>query len=221
VLRLQLDRFTNQARQPPADRAKQEVDVRAQEARAELVYQCVVRRQSQRLRQYLRLVAREGDDLLQVRGEQREIILLLGFQPARFGKRRGACQPCYEQQGHRNGVVALAPHLTQVGPLPVFELRRIRLRTFDQARYARRGQQGVALGVERRELLAANVGAATRHHDGGIPAQDARRAAECMEPAEFLLELLVWSLCHGRTRPGDCSKRAARPARHARAPEIL
>ena len=49
----------------------------------------------------------------------------------------------------------------------------------------------MAFGLERRELLATHVGTAARHHDGRIPAQDARRAAERVEPAEFLLELLV------------------------------
>ena len=45
----------------------------------------------------------------------------------------------------------------------------------------------MALGVERRELLAAHVGAAARHHHGGIPPQQAGRALEGVETAEFLL----------------------------------
>ena len=59
------------------------------------------------------------------------------------------------------------------------------------------------LGLERGELLAAQVGAAARHHHGGIPAQDAGSAAESVQPPEFLLELLI-----GRQRHGDPPKRA-------------
>ena len=49
----------------------------------------------------------------------------------------------------------------------------------------------MVFGLERRQLLAAHVGAAARHHHGGVPAQDAPRATEGVQPSEFLLELLV------------------------------
>ena len=73
----------------------------------------------------------------------------------------------------------------------------------------------MAFGLERRQLLTAHIGAAARHHDGRIPAQDARRAAKCVEPTNFLLELLVWSLCHGRNaRLGEpAARRRAEAAR--------
>ena len=41
------------------------------------------------------------------------------------------------------------------------------------------------------QLLAAHVRAATRHHHGGIPAQQRQRAPEGMEALELLLELYV------------------------------
>ena len=41
------------------------------------------------------------------------------------------------------------------------------------------------------------LGAALRHHHGGIPAQHARRTAKCVQAAELLFELLVRSLRHG------------------------
>ena len=49
----------------------------------------------------------------------------------------------------------------------------------------------MALGLEGGELLAAHVGAAARHHDRRIPAQQARRAAEGVQAVQLLFELLV------------------------------
>ena len=112
----------------------------------------------------------------------------------------------------RDRVVALAAHLAQVGELPVLELRLVGLRALDQPRHLRRRQQRVAFGLERGQLLAAHVGAAARHHHGRIPAQQARRAAEGVQAAEFLLELLVGSLCHGRSRTFRRSRAAAAEA---------
>src|SRR5512134_25106 len=90
----------------------------------------------------------------------------------------------------------------------------------------------MAFGLECRQLLTTHIGTAARHHDGRVPAQDARRTAKRVEPSKFLLELLVWGLCHGRNarlgepaarrraevaravgaRGPDCTKRALRPA---------
>ncbi len=55
----------------------------------------------------------------------------------------------------------------------------------------RRGEQRVVFGLERGQLLAAHVGTATRHHHGGVPAQERERAAEGVEALELLFELLV------------------------------
>ena len=49
----------------------------------------------------------------------------------------------------------------------------------------------MALRLERGELLAPQLGATTRHHHGGIPAQDARSTAKSVQPAKLLLELLI------------------------------
>jgi len=42
------------------------------------------------------------------------------------------------------------------------------------------------LGLERRQLLAAYIGAATGHHHRRIPAQQRQRAAKRMESAKLL-----------------------------------
>jgi hypothetical protein len=47
------------------------------------------------------------------------------------------------------------------------------------------------LGLERGELIAANVGTAPRHHDRGVPTQERQRTTERVETAELLLELFV------------------------------
>ena len=133
-----------------------------------------------------------------MRREEREIIFLPGLEPARFGKRGGPRKARDEQQGHRDRVVALASHFTQIGQLPVLELCSVGLRTLYQARDFWGRKQCMAFGFERRQLLAPHIGTPARHHDGRVPAQDARRAAKRVEPSKFLLELLVWSLCHGR-----------------------
>jgi len=88
-------------------------------------------------------------------------------------------------------MVALAAHLAQVGDLPVRETLGVGLRAVEQTRDPRRGQQCVVLRLQRSELLAAHVGAAARHHHGGIPAQQRQGAAKGVEPSELLLELFV------------------------------
>jgi hypothetical protein len=49
----------------------------------------------------------------------------------------------------------------------------------------------MVLCLERGELVAANVGTASRHHDRGVPTEQGERATERVEPAELLLELFV------------------------------
>ena len=97
-------------------------------------------------------------------------------------------------------MVALTAHLAQIGDLPVGEPLGIGLGAIEQARDARRGEQRVVLGLERGELLAANVGTAPRHHDRRIPAQQRQRATEGVEALELLLELLVRGGGHGSLR---------------------
>ena len=55
----------------------------------------------------------------------------------------------------------------------------------------------MVLGLERRQLLAAHIGAAARHHHRGIPAQQRQRAAKGMQAAKFLFQLLVGRQSHG------------------------
>ncbi len=89
-------------------------------------------------------------------------------------------------------MVALAAHLAQIRDLPVLEALGVGLRAVQQARDPRRGEQRVVLGLERGQLFAAHVGAAARHHHGGVPAQQRQGAAEGVEALELLFELLVW-----------------------------
>ncbi len=84
--RLQFDGLADKTGKAPADEPEQLVDVRAQESGTELIDQRVVGRQSEGLGEHLGLVARQRHDLLEVRCEQRKIILLLGLEPARLGE---------------------------------------------------------------------------------------------------------------------------------------
>ena len=88
-------------------------------------------------------------------------------------------------------MIALTAHLAQVGDLPVDEPLAVRLGAVEQPRDAGCGEQSVVLGFERRELFTSNVGAAARHHDGGIPPQKRKRSAEGVKTFELLFELLV------------------------------
>ena len=215
-LGLQFDGFAYQVGQAPDHDLEQLVDIGAQEAGAEAIDERIVRREPERLRQHLRLVARQRDHFFEMRREQREVVVLARLEPTHFCERRGTCKPGDQRERSGDRVVALAAHLTQVGELPVLELRLVRLRALDESRNLGRGEQRVAFGVERGELFAPDVGAAARHHDGGIPAQQARRALEGVEAAEFLLELLVRTLCHDRSRTAWRSLAGAKGPRRAR-----
>src|SRR5256886_12996981 len=57
----------------------------------------------------------------------------------------------------------------------------VRLGAVQEADDARRGKERVMLGLERRKLLAANVGAAARHHHGCVPAQQRESTARSEE----------------------------------------
>ncbi len=200
---LQLDDVADQGRQPRRERTEQPVDLGSEKAGTEAVDQRVVGLEAERLRQHLGLVARQCHDLLEVRHEQRKVGLLLGLEPADLGDRGGAGEARDQRDRRGDGAVALAAHLAQVGELPVLELPGRGLCALEQPRDARRGEQRVALRVERRELFAAHAGAAARHHHRGVPAQQTGRAPEGVQAPEFLLELLV-----GRERHGGCAQSA-------------
>jgi hypothetical protein len=55
----------------------------------------------------------------------------------------------------------------------------------------------VVFGLESGQLFAANLRAAARHHDRGVPTENGHGAAKGMEPFPFLFELLVWGEGHG------------------------
>ena len=193
--------FADQAWQAAAQRLEHRIDFRRGLARAEFIDQRVVRRQVARLAQQLRLVAHQVHDLFEVR---REVLELSGFprlQPFRLGLGGRLGEARHQRHGSCDGEIALPAHLAQIGDLPVLETGGARLRTIQQARDLRCGHQRVVFGLERRELLAANVGTAARHHHRGVPPQHRHRAPECMQAFPFLLELLVRGLGHG-TRGG-------------------
>src|SRR2546430_17586604 len=79
----------------------------------------------------------------------------------------------------------------------------VRLGAVQEADDARRGKERVMLGLERRKLLAANVGAAARHHHGCVPAQQRESTAEGMQALELLFELLVGRGGHERFDSGE------------------
>ena len=88
-------------------------------------------------------------------------------------------------------MIALAAHLAQVGELPVGKALGVRLRAIEEPRDARRGQKGVVFGFKRGALFTAQVGAATRHHHRGVPAQERERTAKSVQALELLFELFV------------------------------
>jgi len=111
------------------------------------------------------------DHLLQMRRKQFEVVGFLGLHPKNFGARRGFGETRNQRRRGGNGVVALPAHLAQVGKRPILHLRSARLRALQQPRHFRRRQQGVMLSFQRRQLLAADIGTAARHHHRGVPAQ--------------------------------------------------
>ena len=192
-LRLQLDRFLNEAGQATPESREYRIDLSASEARAELIDQRVIGIQVQRLADERRLVPQQVRHFLEVRREHGEVALLLCFEPLHLGAGGRLRQARDEILRRRDRVIALPPHLTKIGALPVFKAVLIRFRPIQQARHTRRSHQRVAFGLERRKLFTAHVRTAARHHHGGVPAQHARSAAKGMETAEFLFELLVGS----------------------------
>ena len=83
-------------------------------------------------------------------------------------------------------MIALAAHLAQIRHLPVEQTLCIGLGAVQQAGDARRGEQRVMLGLQRRKLLAAHVRASARHHHGGVPAKERQGSAEGVESLELL-----------------------------------
>jgi hypothetical protein len=69
-------------------------------------------------------------------------------------------------------VIALAPHLAKIGYLPIGKTLGVGLRPVQQSGDPGGRKQSVVLSFERRELLAAHVGASARHHYSGVPAQE-------------------------------------------------
>ena len=84
-------------------------------------------------------------------------------------------------------MIALAPHLAKIRNLPVGKALGIRLGAIEQPDDARRREERVMLGLERGELLAANIRAPPRHHHRGVPAQQRERSTEGVETFELLL----------------------------------
>ncbi len=88
-------------------------------------------------------------------------------------------------------MITLAAHFAQIGELPVLEPLRVRLRAIEEARHSRCRQKSVVFSFERSQLLAPNIGTATRHHHRRVPAQERQRAAEGVQAPEFLFQLLI------------------------------
>jgi hypothetical protein len=189
--RLQLDGFVDQPGQTPADGREDGIDLLAAQPGAEFVGECVVRVEVERLAQQAGLVAHQVDDFFQVRREQREIAFLARFAPFHFGARRGFGQPRNDAFRGGDRMVALTPHLAQIRGLPILERPHIGIGAIQEPGDARRDQQRVSFGFQRRQLFATQVGTAARHHHGRIPTQNARGAPKGMQATKFLLELLV------------------------------
>src|ERR1700726_2815205 len=109
-------------------------------------------------------------------------------------------------------MVALPAHLVQVRDLPVGQTLGVRLSPVQEPGDARRREQRVMFGFQRRELLAANVGATARHHHRRVPTQQRESTAESMQPLELLFELLVGRGRHGRSGSGETTRSLPAPA---------
>src|SRR5882672_10483086 len=131
-----------------------------------------------------------------------ELARLACVEPLGLSLRGRLCEARYQGDWSCDGEVALSTHLAQVRDLPVLEAAGIRLRAIEQPRDFWRRDQCVVFGLECGELLAANVGAATRHHHRGVPAQHGHSTAEGMETFPFLFELLVRGLGHDEDAEG-------------------
>ena len=220
-LLLAREHFADEARQAARQRLEHGVDLAGGEPGAELIDQRVIGREVARLAQQLRLVAHQVDDFFEVRREIFELAGLARVQPFRLGLGRGLRQARHQRHRRRDREVALTAHLAQVGDLPVLEAAGVGLGAIEQARDLRRGDQRVVFGLQRRELLAANIGAAARHHHRRVPTQDRHGATEGMQAFPFLLELFVRGLGHGdrhgagRTvgRQSTSDPRSGRPGR--------
>ena len=191
VRRLNFDGLVDEARELARQRLEYGVDVGGRNTGREAVDQGVVRRQTARLAEQCGLVAHQMDHLFQMRRKQFEVVGLLGLDPKHFGARRRLGEPRNQRRRSGDGVVALPAHLAQIGERPILHLRGARLGALEQPRHFRRREQGVMLGLQRRQLLAAHIGTAARHHHRGIPAQQRQRAAKCVQAAKLLFQLFV------------------------------
>ena len=200
---LQRHRLADQCRQAARQRLEHRIDVGHRDTGAELVDQRVVWREIQRLAQQLRLVAHQMQHFLEVRREQREVVAAPRGDPFHLGRRGRAREARDERHRRRDRMIALAAHFTQVRELPVAAALGIGLGPVEQPADPGRGQQRVVLGLERRELLAADLRAALRHHHRRVPAQQRERPAERVEALPFLLELLIGRCGHWAHRAGD------------------
>jgi hypothetical protein len=78
----------------------------------------------------------------------------------------------------------------------------------EQARDTRRHEQRMAFDLQGGDLVAAHVGAAARHRDRCVPAQERQHAAKGVQPAKLLFELLIGCRrCHSRTPPPTGQRR--------------
>ncbi len=190
-LDLGVEHFRHQGRQAPRQRGEGAAEFLGEQAGGEFVGQRVVGLQPEMLPEHRGATARQLDHLGQMRRQHLEVTLLARLQPLGLGAGDGAREARDQRWRRRDRMIPLAAHLAQVGDLPVLQVLPARLGTIDQPRHARRAQQGVAFGLECRQLFAAHIRAGARHGDGRVPAQQRQRAAKRMQPAEFLLELLV------------------------------
>ena len=177
-------------------RLENRVDIRGRDTRRKRIDQGVVGREPAGLTEQRRLVAHQMHDLFEVRREQFEVIGLARLDPEDLGARGRLRQARDQRRRRRDGVVALPAHLAQIRERPILELRGPGLGALQQTRHLRRREQGVVFGLERRQLLAAHIGAAARHHHRRVPTQQRQRAAKRMQSTKFLFQLFVGSECH-------------------------
>src|SRR5690606_8238443 len=127
-----------------------------------------------------------------------EILLLPRFQPANLRTHCGSCQLSDEILGRRERVLALAPHLAQIGQLPLAQTLRVRFGSLEQPRDSRRGKNRMTVCLERGELLTAQRCASARQRHRTIPPQDRGGRTKRVQAPEFVLEVSIRSQRHER-----------------------
>jgi hypothetical protein len=185
------DDLRDESRQEAREVVEQHVDVGGAPARLPLVEQRVVGIEAERRRLRLRHLAGEVEHAREVGQQAVEVVRRARLAPAHLAD-RDRLRIGLDQLGrHGAGMRQLAAHLLDIGALPGIQRRRFRRGGGDQVAGLGRGERLVMHDAQGRDLLAARLDAARRHHRRVVPLEHAHRVAELEQPLEARLRLAV------------------------------